>query len=73
MGIVCDIRCKNNFDLLSSTKNVWAKFKVDDIGALGNKVDWQYSSDSLSAEDMWNELSDKLLSISSNVPQSVVI
>ena len=72
VGIVCDIRCKNNFDLLSSTKNVWAKFKVDDIAALGNKVDWQYSSDSLSAEDMWNELSDKLLSISSNVPQSVV-
>jgi hypothetical protein len=72
VGILCDIRCKNNFDLLASTKNVWAKFKVDDIAALGNAVDWQYSSDSLSAEDMWNELSDKLLSISSNVPQSVV-
>ena len=72
VGILCDIRCKNNFDLLTSTKNVWAKFKVDDIAALGNTVDWQYSSDGLSAEDMWNELSDKLLSISSNVPQSVV-
>ena len=72
VGILCEIKCSNNLSLLTSTKNVWTKFKIDDIDALGNEVDWQYSSEDLSTEDMWNELSDKLLSISSNVPQSDV-
>ncbi len=72
VGIVCEIKCSNNLNMLTSTKNVWTKFKVDDIDALGNEVDWQYSSEDLTTENMWNELSDKLLSVSSNVPQSDV-
>ncbi len=72
VGILCEIKCNNNFNMLSSSKNVWSKFKVDDIDTLGSKVDWQYSSEDLTTENMWNELSDKLLSISSSVPQSDV-
>ena len=51
---------------------MWSKFSTDNIIQLGNDISWNYSSDELGSNQMWEELSSKLSQISEKVPKSKI-
>ena len=69
LGILVEIKSKNNIEYIQMQKQNWAKFPVDQICTFGENINWAYSSNDLSSNDMWGELSSKLDSITENVPK----
>ena len=52
-------------------KPSWSKISPNDILNFStSNIDWSYSCETLSSEEMWNELHEKLKSISNIVPMS---
>ena len=72
LGIIFEIKCSNNTETITKSKDNWGKFSKSDILNCGKTIDWRYSSPELSSEEMWKELESKLLSISSETPKSSV-
>ena len=69
MGIVFEIKCNNNIDTVTKLKNNWGKFSRPEIENTGNTINWAYSSKDLSANEMCNELDEKLDIITSKAPK----
>ena len=69
MGILFEVKCSNNSDTITKVKDNWGKFSNADILTLGINIDWNYSSDELSPNEMCSELESKLMSISSESPK----
>jgi len=56
-------------DFVKSNKMLLGKVSESDILSFAEEINWDYASaDSLDEELMWNELKDKLLKVSSNIP-----
>ena len=69
LGIVFEVKCSNNTDSITNVKDNWGKFSKSDIETLGSEIDWNYSLDELSPNEMYSELESKLFLISSEVPK----
>ena len=69
MGVLCDIKTKNDRRFLQSERENWGGFSVESISELGSTVNWEYSRDDLSVENMWDELVRKLDIFSQKVPK----
>ena len=55
MGIIFEIKCNNNIDTVMRVKKNWGKFSKTDIENIAlHIIDWKYSSDELSSQDMFN-------------------
>ena len=67
--ILVTYKIKNNVSYIKTEKQIWSKFSSDQILQLGNGINWEYSSEELSSNQMWEELSGKLSSISGHVPK----
>ena len=70
LGILVNIKLHNNIDYIQTEKPIWSKFSSQKIEAFGENINWEYTSDDLSSNDMWEELSSKLGSISAHAPKS---
>ena len=55
---------------LKKGKKIWSKFSSAKITQLESCIDFNYSSEELSSNQMWEELSTKLSSISEHVPKT---
>ena len=52
-------------------KPIWSKVSIEEILEFSRRnIDWNYSSEYLNVEDMWQELHGKLNSITSRAPKS---
>ena len=71
-SILCDLKIKNDLQFISSKKANWGKFTAENIVTLSEDIEWGFSNDNLSVEDMWDELHTKLLSIADHVPMTDV-
>ena len=69
LGIVANLKITNNCDFIKSTKENWSKFSVEDIIQLGLGIDWKYQSDELDSNQMWEELSEKIHTITNKCPK----
>ena len=50
---------------------IWSKVSIEEILEFSRRnIDWNYSSEYLNVEDMWQELHGKLKSITSTAPKS---
>ena len=49
-------------------KKIWSKIEPSELKQLSNDIDWSFSSDNLSSNEMWVELHGKLQNISDHVP-----
>ena len=67
--ILVTYKIKNNVSYLKTEKENWSKFSRDKIIQLGSGVDFNFSSEELGSNQMWEELSNKLSSISEHVPK----
>ena len=63
-------KIKNNVTYFKKEKEIWSKFSSAKITQLGSGIDFDYSSEELSSNQMWEELSTKLSSISEHVPKT---
>lgn len=72
LGVLLTLKVENNINLIKTQKENWAKFPEADISNLGGEIGWEYTSVNLSSNEMWLELTEKLSSISSNVPKSTI-
>ena len=70
--ILVTLKTKNNVEYIKNVKEMWSKFSKDQIIQLGNNISWEYSSNELSSNQMWDELSSKLSQISEKVPKTKV-
>ena len=68
--ILVTFKTKNDIKYIKTEKEMWSKFSKDKIIQLGSTINWNYSSDELSSNQMWDEIHTKLLQISGNVPKS---
>ena len=69
LGILVNIKLKNNTEFIQLEKPNWSKFPSSKIESLGDHVNWNYSSEHLTSNEMWGELSNKLHSISDHAPK----
>ena len=69
LGVLVDIKLKNNIEYIQMQKQNWSKFSSAAIEFLGDNINWDYSSSQLSSDEMWGELSSKLSSISDHAPK----
>ena len=67
--IICNLKIKNNPEYINTVKQNWFKFRPESIRDFGYNIEWGYSSVDLNVEQMWAELHEKLLKISSNAPK----
>ena len=70
--ILITFKTKNDIKYIKTEKEMWSKFSKDRIIQFGSTINWDYSSDELSSNQMWDEIHTKLLQISSNVPKSKI-
>ena len=54
MGIIFEIKCNNNKDTVMRVKKNWGKFLKNDFENIALQIDWKYSSDELSSQDMFS-------------------
>ena len=54
------------------TTHSWGKVTPKDLLEFSNDINWEYSSESLTVNEMWQELHEKLNSVSENVPERKV-
>ena len=69
LGILVEIKLNNNIQYIQTQKENWSKFPTAKIQSLGADINWQYSSNILSSNEMWVELASKIGQISSHVPK----
>ena len=72
LGVVANIKITNNCDFIKTTKENWSKFSVEEINQLGQGVDWKYGSEELDSEQMWEELSQKIHTITEKCPKVTI-
>ena len=70
LGVVVNIKLKNNPEFIKIQKQNWSKFSNEKIESLGNNISWDYTSQNLSSNEMGEELFSKLNVISAEVPTS---
>ena len=69
MGILFEVKCRNNIDTITKTRLNWGKMPNVDIETIGKSINWNYSRNDLSSNDMFSELEAKLVVISNEVPK----
>ena len=69
LGLLLDIKLKNNTEYIKLEKQNWSKMSSENIQSYGDNINWEYSSGDLSSNEMCEELSEKLGSISEKVPK----
>jgi transposase len=67
--ILVTFKTKNNTAYLKTEKELWSKFSKDHIAQHGESINWVFSSEELSSNEMWGELTSKLSQISTKVPK----
>lgn len=70
--ILVTYKTKNNVQYMKTEKEMWSKFLPKHIIELGSTINWEFSSDELSSNQKWDELSSKLSQISGKVPKSKI-
>ena len=65
------INSSEESNLVSSSKRMWSKCDPQSWLETAQSIDWKYSSNDLSVEEMWNELYGKFLQIEDTVPFNV--
>ena len=55
-------------NLSSKQSRSWSKVKPEQLLEFSHNINWDFSAESLSTNEMWNELHEKFSSISENVP-----
>ena len=54
---------------VKATKDLWSKMSHECLLESSKNIDWSYSSENLSVEEMWGETHEKLMSITAQVPK----
>lgn len=70
--IVITLKTKNDINYVKTVKEMWSKFSKQNIADLGITTNWDYSSEELDSNLMWEELHSKLIEISSKCPKSKI-
>ena len=70
--IIVTLKTKNNLMYLKTEKVMWSKFSNEHIAQLGNNIDWCFSSEELTSNQMWDELASKLSQITEKVPKTKI-
>ena len=69
LGILVNIKLKNNIEYIQLEKQNWSKMSSEKIQSCGDIINWEYSSENLSSNEMCEEISSKLGTISEKVPK----
>ena len=72
VSILVDLKTRNDINYIKKEKECWSKFSKESILQLGNSINWNYSCDELSSNQMWEELHSKIREISDKVPKSKI-
>ena len=72
LGVVTNLKTSNNIKFIKSTKENWSKFSSEDIIKHGRGINWNYQSEELDSNQMWEELSGKIHIITSKVPKTTI-
>ena len=68
VSILVELKLSVNVDFVSSQRQNWYKVDANFVLERASTIDWKYSSDTLSVECMWDEIYQKIISISDQVP-----
>ena len=69
LGILVNIKVKNNIEYIKLEKQNWSKMPSEKIQSYGDNINWEYSSEHLTSNQMCEELTTKLGTISEKVPK----
>ena len=72
LSIMIELQLCVNYDYVSLKRKDWYKVKPEFIVDHADRVDWKFSSDNLSVECMWDQIYQKMLSISDLVPTTTI-
>lgn len=69
--LLIELNVAVNLDFISSKRKNWYKLDREFVDLHATNIDWDYSSNELNVELMWEELYSKIISISDKVPESI--
>ena len=72
LGLLLELNVTCNLEYITSKRKNWYRVKQEFVLSHGSDIDWSYSSSEISVETMWNELHQKMLSISDKIPETNV-
>ena len=72
ISLSLELNLSVNSNFLTSSRKNW--FKVDShfVDELARDIDWSYSAEVLDVANMWDEISNKMLSITDQVPETKI-
>ena len=72
VGLLVELNVGVNLDFISSKHKNWYKVDTGFVETHAENINWGYSAGSSTVESMWEELYNKMLSISDKVPENVI-
>ena len=72
VSLLIELNLKVNLDYVCTKRKNWFKVDQDFISNKSSEVNWEYSDNNLNVECMWNEIYDKMISISDQVPEKIL-
>ena len=72
LGLLLELNVTCNLEYISSRRKNWYKLKKEFVHSHASNIDWAYSNSNNTVETMWNELHNKMLSISDQIPETNV-
>ena len=72
LGILVNLKCQNNVKFIRTEKKNWSKISGEQIQLLGENINWDYSTNMLNTNSLWEEVKSKLHSITEHVPTSKI-
>jgi|TARA_B110000196_G_C21147904_1_gene667753 hypothetical protein len=72
LGLMVELNVKLNLDFISTKHKNWYKVSEDFVNTHAENIDWSCSDTEIGVESMWDELHQKMLSISDKVPETTI-
>ena len=72
VSLMVELNVNVNLDFINTKSKNWYKVNSDFVNAHATNIDWGYTENANSVDDMWNELNHKMLSISDKIPETVI-
>ena len=70
LGLMVELNAKVDLNFIPAKHKNWYKVNEDFVNTHADNIDWSYSEGEITVESMWDELHQKMLSISDKVPET---
>ena len=72
VSLIVELNVHVNIDFINNKSKNWYKVDSEFVNSHATNINWGYTGNCNSVDDMWNELLHKMLSISDKIPETTI-